>query len=191
MHQAVFFPVTAVISLVATLDSGATMEVGLVGRDGVAGIAVLPGMSAMPCEAVVQVPGVAYRIDAERLRREAGGSEPLRAVIGEYVMSLLRKSMQMLLCQRFHSVKQRCVRRLVVLSELLGSPVVPLTHEQMAAALGARRPTITLALRSLERAGTIEEKRGRVTIRNRDALERAACECCRALMVEGTAGILV
>jgi CRP-like cAMP-binding protein len=180
----VYLPETAVISLVSALDSGAAMEVGLVGRDGVAGVALLPGMTTMPCDAVVEIAGVAYRIDAETIRRQAETDDALSAALGRLFIQTLARGMQMLLCNRFHSVEQRCVRRLVHMSELVDSAAVPLTHESFAAALGVRRPSVTVVFRTLARAGVIDEMRGRVTIRDRVALEAACCQCCRAMVLD-------
>ena len=181
---AVYFPVTAVVSLVGALDSGAAMEVGLVGRDGVAGVALLPGMTTMPCDAVVEIGGAAYRMGAETMRRQAETDNALSAALGRLLIANLARGMQMLLCNRFHSVEQRCVRRLVHMSELIDSAVVPLTHESFAAALGVRRPSVTVVLGTLARAGLIDEMRGRVTIRDRAALEAACCQCCRAMALD-------
>jgi len=179
--RAVYFPLNAVISLVTVLDSGTVMEGGLVGRDGVVGVAVLPGMISMPCDAIVEIAGVAYRMDADVLRRQVETDRGLAAAFGELLTSLLARSMQMLLCNRFHAVEQRCIRRLVQLSRLSSSLEILLTHESFAAALGVRRPTVTLVFRGLQRAGLVYEQRGRVTIRDRVALETMCCECCEAL----------
>jgi CRP-like cAMP-binding protein len=179
--RTVYFPVTAVISLVSALDSGAVMEAGLVGCDGVVGVVPFPGMTTMPCDAVVVISGAGYRMSIETLRRQAETDHALSAALGHLLTANLGRAVQMMLCNRFHSAKQRCVRRLLQLSELIAGAEIPLTHESFAAALGVRRATVTLVFGALRRAGLIDEVRGRVTIRDRAALEAACCQCCRAM----------
>ena len=173
----VYFPTTAVVSLVGTLDSGETLEVGLTGRDGIAGAVALPNIDSMPCDGIVQIRGVAHRLDAALFRQALLGYEPLAAVVGRYAHLLLVRSMQMQLCNMFHPVEQRLTRWLLTVTDLLASADVPLTHELLATMLGVRRPTVTLVVGSLQRAGLIEEKRGQITIRDRERLEAACCNC--------------
>jgi CRP-like cAMP-binding protein len=176
-----YFPNTAVVSLVSTLESGESLEVGLVGRDGMAGTAVFPGITTMSCDGVVQIPGVAQRISADVLRRELLADEELYSTLGRFAQVLLMRSMQMSVCNVFHSVEQRCTRWLLTVSDLINNGDVPLTHELMATMLGVHRPTVTLVLRSLHDAGVINEKRGLILIRDRAGLEKACCECYRVM----------
>jgi len=185
----VYFPTTALVSLVATLDSGETLEVGLTGRDGLAGAVGLPDVVSMPCEGIVQIPGVAYRLDSGSFRQALRTFAPLSAAVRRYGHLLLVRSMQMQLCDAFHPVEQRLTRWLLTVSELLACADIPLTHESFATMLGVRRPTVTLVVRSLQRAGLIEEKRGRLTIRDRARLEALCCGCYR-LMCEQQEEIL-
>lgn len=175
--RVVHFPTTAVVSFIAHVESGETLEVGLVGRDGLVGTSVFPGILAMSCDGVVQVPGVALRMSADVLRRELLADRTLYSVIGRYAQVLLARSMQMSVCNMFHSVEQRCIRWLLTVSDLIGHDDIPLTHDLLATMLGAHRPTVTLTLRSLQRAGLIDESRGRVRLRDRQRLESACCEC--------------
>ena len=178
----VYFPLTTVISLVGSVDSGATLEVGLVGHDGIAGTAVLPGgTTTMPCDGIVQIAGKAYRMDAEVLRREVALDRTLHTALTWYIDVLLGRSMQMLLCNNLHSVEQRCIRWLLTISDLVDADEVPLTHDLLATMLGVRRPTVSVVLRTLQRSGLIEEKRGRLGIRDRAGLEAAGCECYAVL----------
>jgi CRP-like cAMP-binding protein len=177
----VYFPTTAVVSLVGALDSGETLEVGLTGRDGIAGAVALPNFDSMPCDGIVQIRGVAHRLDAALFAQALQGYEPLAAVVGRYAHLLLVRSMQMQLCDMFHPVEQRLTRWLLTVSDLLASPDVPLTHELLATMLGVRRPTVTLIAGSLQRAGLIDEKRGQITIRDRERLETACCDCYRLM----------
>ncbi len=180
----VYFPNTAVVSLVSTLESGDSLDVGLVGRDGLAGTAVFPGITVMSCDGVVQIPGQAQRMSAEVLRREVTSDETLYSTLGRFAQVLLVRSMQMSVCNMFHSVEQRCIRRLLTVSDLVSNGDIPLTHDLMATMLGVHRPTVTLVLRSLHKAGLVREARGRIIIRDRGRLETACCECYRVMRQE-------
>lgn len=182
--RSVYFPDTAVISLISTLESGNSLEVGLVGRDGFTPPAVFPGITMMPCDGVVLVPGLACRIDAEVLRHEVLADEVLYSTLARFVQLLLVRSMQRSVCNTFHSVQQRCIRWLLTIGGLIDDAVIPVTHDRMATMLGVHRPTVTTVLQSLHRTGLIYETRGRLTIRDRAGLERACCECYRLLRRE-------
>jgi CRP-like cAMP-binding protein len=173
----VYFPTSAVISFVAHLESGEALEVGLVGRDGLVGTSVFPGISTMSCDGMVQVPGWAYRMGADELRRQLLANQSLYAAIGRYAQVLLVRSMQMSVCNTFHSVEQRCVRWLLMVNDLIRHEDIPLTHDLIATMLGVHRPTVTLVLRSLHKSGLIDEARGRIRLRDRPGLEAACCEC--------------
>lgn len=173
----VYFPTSAVISFVAHLESGEALEVGLVGRDGLAGTSVFPGISTMSCDGLVQVPGAAFRMGADELRRQLLASQALYSAIGRYAQVLLVRSMQMSVCNTFHSVEQRCVRWLLMVNDLLWHDDIPLTHDLIATMLGVHRPTVTLVLRSLHKSGLIDEARGHVHLRDRAGLEATCCEC--------------
>jgi CRP-like cAMP-binding protein len=172
-----YFPVNAVVSFVSHLESGEQLEVGLVGHDGLVGTSVFPGITAMSCDGVVQIPGLAYRLSADVLRREVLADQSLYSAIGRFAQVLLVRSMQMSVCNMFHSVEQRCVRWLLSIHDLAAANDVPLTHELMATMLGAHRPTVTLVLRSLHKAGLIDEGRGHVVLKDRAGLEAVCCEC--------------
>jgi CRP-like cAMP-binding protein len=182
--NACYFPTTAVISLVSTLESGESLEVGLVGRDGLAGISVFPGVSTMPCDGIVQIAGDAHRISADVLRTELLTNEALHSTLCRFAQVLLIRSMQMSVCNMFHSVEQRCIRWLLTVSDVHGNGDLPLTHDLMATMLGVHRPTVTLVLRSLYRDGLVGESRGRIVIRDRPRLERSCCECYRSMRDE-------
>jgi CRP-like cAMP-binding protein len=172
-----YFPNTAVVSLVSTLESGQSLEVGVVGRDGLAGTAVFPGITTMSCDGIVQIPGAAQRISAEALRQALLADETLYSTLGRFAQVLLVRSMQMSVCNMFHSVEQRGVRWLLTVSDLIDNGDIPLTHDLMATMLGVHRPTVTLVLRALHNAGLINEARGLIEIRDRRGLEKACCEC--------------
>ena len=180
----VYFPETAVISLISSLESGESLEVGLVGRDGLAGTAVFPGITMMSCDAVVQIQGVAHRISADVLRAAVLTDETLYSTLGRFAQVLLVRSMQMSVCNMFHSVEQRCVRWLLTVNDLIDDGDISLTHDLMATMLGVHRPTVSLVLRSLHTAGLLSETRGRIVIRDPRRLEKACCECYRLMRTE-------
>jgi CRP-like cAMP-binding protein len=179
-----YFPTTAVVSLVSILESGESLEVGLVGRDGIAGISVLPGIFTMPCDGIVQISGNAHRISADVLRTEILANAVLHSTLCRFAYILLVRSMQMSACNMFHAVEQRCIRWLLTLSDSITNGDLPLTHDLMATMLGVHRPTVTLVLRSLHKAGLVSESRGRIIIRDRRRLEQSCCECYRSMRNE-------
>jgi len=182
--ETVYFPETAVVSLVERLRSGDALDVGLIGCDGMVGTAVLPGISTMPCEAVVQIGGVALRVSADVLRQQALEHSEIHNMIDRYAPVLLSVSMQAAICNRFHSVEAQCARWLLTAQDLVSSDELPVTQYLLAEMLGVQRPTITLTMRTLAEKGCIENRRGRVRILNRDRMQAAACECYGRLREE-------
>jgi len=180
----VYFPNTAVISFVATLESGESLEVGLVGCDGLAGTAVFPGITMMACDGIVQIPGLALRMSADVLRAKVLADEALHSTMGRFAQVLHVRCMHMSLCNMFHSVEQRCIRWLLMVRDVVHDDNIPLTHDLMATMLGVHRPTVTLVLRSLHKAGLVNEARGRIVISDRHRLEQACCECYGAMRDE-------
>lgn len=178
-----YFPDSAVVSLVSSLASGESLEVGLVGRDGVAGT-ISPGITTMPCDGIVQIPGVAQCISIDVFYRESLADARLHAILGSWVQLQIARTMQLSVCNMFHSVEQRCVRWLLTVSDLLDNGCIPLTHELLATMLGVHRPTVTQVLRSLHNARLVDESRGRIEVRDRGRLEKTCCECYRVLRDE-------
>jgi CRP-like cAMP-binding protein len=181
--KTVYFPDTAVVSLVSRLESGQALEVGHVGRDGVVGTALFPGVTTMTCDGIVLIPGSAQRITADVLRGELLAHESLYSAVGRFVQVLLIRSMQTSVCHAFHEIGRRCIRWLLTVDDLIadGDGEIPLTQEELATMLGVRRPTVTLVMGSLRRAGLIQERRGRILVRDRSRLEAASCECYRVM----------
>jgi CRP-like cAMP-binding protein len=172
------------VSLVSRVVSGQTLEVGLIGCDGVVGVGVCPGVDAMTCDAVAHIPGDAVRLDAAVLRRELAADPSMYAVFGRYAELLFARCMQMAACNMFHSVEQRTGRWLLAVHDLTGHDEIPVTHELLAAMLGVHRPTVTLVVGALHRAGLIHEERGRIVITNRAGLEADTCECYGIMRAE-------
>jgi CRP-like cAMP-binding protein len=179
-----YFPSTAMISLVSTLESGQSLAVGWIGREGIAGAPVYTGMTTMSCEGVVQIEGGAFRIRVDVLCREVLKDERWSAALGRYAHLTLVRSLQISACNMFHSVEQRCIRWLLTIGDLQETSEIALTHDQMASMLGVHRPTVTQVLRGLHTRGMVNEARGRVVIRDRHGLERHCCECRNVMRAE-------
>jgi CRP-like cAMP-binding protein len=173
-----------VVSLVARLESGEALEVGLVGCDGIVGIPLISGFPTTTYDAMVLVPGSARRVSADVLRRELLANVSAYSAIERFLHVLLVRSMQLSVCNALHEIERRCIRWLLTVDDLIAGHEIPVTHEELAAILGVRRPTVTLVLGSLQRAGLIRETRGRIAIEDRSRLEAASCECYRLMRKE-------
>ena len=182
--KSIYFPESGVVSLVVNLRSGEALEVGIVGNDGVVGITGFSRIDAMVCDGVVQIDGVAQRIEADLIRRQMAVHESLHALLSRYAELMLARCMQSAACIAFHPVKKRCARWLLVIHDLIGRDELPLTHDRLARMLGVRRVSVTLVLGALEASGLIGHSRGRLVIRRRGGLERASCECYQAMRDE-------
>jgi hypothetical protein len=159
------------------LANGATVEVGVIGIDGVAGIPTLLGASTVPGETFIQVEGSGYRIDAQLLKAEFEQSGQLRDHLQRFVLASMVQSAQNAACNRLHTISERLARWLLTCHDRVQSDSMPLTHEFLGQMLGAPRTTVTLAAGMLHEAGLIDYSRGHVTIKNREGLEHVACEC--------------
>jgi CRP-like cAMP-binding protein len=181
----VYFPASGLVSIVAVSLSGASIEVGPVGRDGMVGLPVYLGAGSDPLQAFVQVPPcLALRIGAERFREAAEHLPSLERVMRLYVNWTYASMAQWILCARLHPVEERMARWLLMCHERVDQDRFPLTHEFLAQMLGVRRATVTFAAGALQRAGLATFRRGLVTIVDRRALEESACECYQVLAGE-------
>jgi CRP-like cAMP-binding protein len=180
LPRVVHFPETAVISRVARVRDGQTLEIGLIGRGGMAGISVLPG-AAMAYDGVVQIAGSAVQVAAAAMTEELRHPGAAHEQLGRYAWTLLGDTIQMAACNNFHPVGERCARWLLMLDDAIARDELPITQDLLAQMLGVRRPTVTRAAQALHRAGTIDYKHGHVIVRSRAALEAASCECYRIM----------
>ena len=177
MPSYAYFLEEGLASVVLTLANGATVEVGVIGIDGVVGIPVLLGADTMPGETFIQVEGSGYRIEAQLLKAEFEQSGQLRSHLQRYVLASMVQSAQNAACNRLHTISERLARWLLTCHDRIQSDHMPLTHEFLGQMLGAPRTTVTLAAGMLHEAGLIDYTRGHVTIKNREGLEHVACEC--------------
>lgn len=173
----VYFPESAVISMFVTLEDGSTIEVGMVGFNGLTGLRVFLGSPQMPHESVVVVGGTAWRISAEKLRRVSGSCVSLNAVILRYAQALLAQTQQLIACTRMHPLEARLCRWLLMIDDRTEAREFPMTHEFISQMMGVRREGVTLALGRLQQARLIKNTRGVVRVVDRSAMLGVACEC--------------
>lgn len=172
-----YFPNNGMTSLVIMVRDGRSVEVGMVGKEGMVGTPLAAGMRSGPCRAIVQIAGGGLRIRSEVLEDTLLDAPVLRLSLNRYGLRQGLEVAQIAACNRLHEVEQRLARWLLMCQDRVDSAFLPLTHEFLAEMLGSARPTVTLASGTLQRAGLIENVRGTVTILNRKELEGVACEC--------------
>ena len=173
----VYFPSTAIISLLYTMEDGRSAEIGVVGNDGILGIAVFMGGESVPNRAVVQSEGFAFRMRAEELASEFRRAGILQRILLRYTQSLIAQMSQTAVCNRLHSVEQQLCRWLLLSHDRLPSNELVMTQELIADMLGVRREAVSHQAGRLQTAGLISYHRGRITILDRAGLEARACEC--------------
>jgi CRP-like cAMP-binding protein len=173
----VYFPTSGVVSALAVMLDGASIEVGTVGREGVANVVALLGMVASPHKNIMQVAGEAYRMDAKVFAQELTRDGPLRDVLRKYQSYFMTYMSQSVACNGLHSVQQRCCRWLLVTRERMDDDELPLTHEFLGIMLGVRRVTVTLTLNLLQEQGLVKVGRGNITLTDTNGLRKLACEC--------------
>ena len=175
--QYAYFLENGLASVVLTLEDGSTVEVGVIGVDGVVGLPILLGAETMPGRTFIQVDASGYRIEARKLKESFERPGQLRKHLQKYVLANLVQSAQNAACNRLHNISERLARWLLTCHDRIQSDHMPLTHEFLGQMLGAPRTTVTLAAGILHEAGLIDYSRGHITIRDRAGLEHVACEC--------------
>jgi len=173
----VYFPLDGFISLVAPIDGEPSIEVGMVGREGMLGAQLVLGVSAVPLHALVQGPGSALRIGTRAFRGELADSAALRRLLDRYVYVLMAQLAGAAACLRFHQIGPRLARWLLMSQDRAHADRFHVTHEFLAYMLGVRRVGVTAAAGALHRQGLIDYRRGELTVLDRCGLEAAACDC--------------
>ena len=179
----VYFPLSGVISLLTVLDDGSAVEIATVGSEGMADFAAFLDLES-PARWLVQVPGSAVRLESADLRQMAEKRSDLREVMYNYMLAMFVLVSQTAACNRRHPVEERCARWLLMTHDRVEGDTFPLTHEFLADMLGVRRPSVSIAMSILSKAGYIRYRRGKVEILDRHGLEQATCECYRVLSCE-------
>lgn len=173
----VYFPTTAIVSLTATMQSGASAEVAVVGHEGIVGVCAYMGQGRSLSSAVVQGAGHAWKMPAAALRQAAQQSPPLMQALLRYTQALFAQMAQASACCRHHSLDQQLCRWLLLHLDHLPGAHMAVTQERIAHMLGVRREGVTMAALRLQKAGLIRYGRGRIEVLNRSGLEARSCEC--------------
>lgn len=184
MLNHVYFPTTAIVSLLSVMENGSSAEIAVIGNDGIIGIALFMGGETMLNRAVVQSGGFAYQLEARFLKQEFNRVGPLQHLLLRYVMALLSQMSQTAVCNRHHSVDQQLCRWLLLSLDRLPSNVLSMTQELIANMLGVRREGVTEAAGKLQSVGLIQYNRGHITILDREGLEERVCECYEVVKKE-------
>jgi CRP-like cAMP-binding protein len=180
-HDWVYFVDSGVVSLVAGTSTGRSLEVAIVGREGVAGFTDALGNHRVPYRLTVQLPGLAYRVRTALIRQHIFSCTALHDLLMAYSQFLMHQLSQSAVCSRFHSSIQRLSRWLLLTSERAGTNRLQLTHEFVAEMVGAPRSAVTQAAAELRSQGIIEYRRGLITIRSVKRLHKKSCECFDAI----------
>jgi CRP-like cAMP-binding protein len=173
----VYFPTTALVSLLHVMENGASAEIAVVGNEGIVGISLFMGGESTPSRAVVQSAGHGFQLNAQAIRDEANRAGPVLQLLLRYTQALITQMTQTAACNRHHSVDQQLCRWLLLsLDRLQGSNLV-MTQALIADMLGVRREGVTEAAGKLQESGLIRYVRGRINVLDRAGLERRTCEC--------------
>lgn len=180
----VFFPTTAIVSLLYIMENGSTAEIGMTGNDGLVGVALFMGGMTTPNRAVVQSGGNAFRLPSKLLQSTFSTGGVFQSILLRYTQYLMTQISQTAVCNRLHSVEQQLCRWLLINHDLLQSNKLVMTHELIANMLGVRREGVSIAAANLQRNGLIKYSRGTITMLDRDSLESEVCECYRVVKKE-------
>jgi CRP-like cAMP-binding protein len=173
----VYFPTTAIVSLLYVMEDGASAEIAVVGLEGLVGISLFMGGESTPSRAVVQSAGLGIRMKAANLKNELARSGPVMRLLLRYTQALITQMAQTAVCNRHHSLDQQLCRWLLLSLDRLSGHELIMTQELIANMLGVRREGVTEGALKLQKAGLIRYTRGRITVLDRAGLERRSCEC--------------
>ena len=172
-----YFPTTAIVSLLYMTESGSSSEVAVIGNDGVVGISLVLSGSNSPSQALVQTAGKGYRMRAQAAKNAIKRDGPILNILLRYSQAMITQVTQTAVCNRHHTIDQQLCRRLLLSLDRLSTNEIAVTQETLASMLGVRRESVTDAALKLQSAGIISYKRGLITILDRQALESRSCEC--------------
>jgi len=173
----VYFPTTAIVSLLYVMENGSSAEIAVVGNEGIVGVSLFMGGETTPSRAVVQSAGKGYRLSAERMKAEFNLAGPVLHLLLRYTQALLTQMAQTAVCNRHHSLDQQLCRWLLLSLDRLHDNKLAMTQELIANMLGVRREGVTSAALKLQHAGLITYRRGHITVLDRPGLEKRSCEC--------------
>ena len=173
----VYFPLEGMISVVATMENGAAIEIGIVGREGVYSVSAILGDDTPFQNAMVQLPGRALRLKADLLRQEMRAEDGLQMLLLRYAQATMSAVAQSAACNRLHLLEQRCARWLLSSHDRADGDKFPLTQEFLAEMMGVRRTSVSLVANTLQQAGLIKYRRGHIRVLDVEGLQDSACEC--------------
>ena len=173
----VYFPTSAIVSLLYVLEDGASAEIAVVGNEGMVGISLFMGGESTPSRAVVQSAGQGVRLNAQLMKDEFNRAGPVMHLLLRYTQALITQMAQTAVCNRHHSLDQQLCRWLLLSLDRLQVDELLMTQELIANMLGVRREGVTAGALKLQEAGLIRYARGHITVLNRTALEKRSCEC--------------
>ena len=176
-----YFCNAGMFSVLTVTPDGRNVEVGLIGKEGFAGIPLIAGFRTSHTRAVVQAEGTAFRVDASLFRVALPQCPNLERQLQRYSQVMAMQVEQIATCNRLHGVEERLARWLLMTADRVGSDALPLTQEFLAQMLGTTRSTVTISAGILQKAGLIAYTRGNVNILDRSSLEAAACDCYGSL----------
>jgi CRP-like cAMP-binding protein len=180
----IYFPSSAIVSLLYALENGSSAEIAIVGNEGVVGISIFMGGESTSSRAVVQSAGQGYRIKSSLILEEFNRSGPLMHLLLRYTQALITQMSQTAVCNRHHTLDQQFCRWLLLSLDRLTSNELVMTQELIANMLGVRREGVTEAALKVQQAGFIKYARGRITILDRAGLEHRTCECYQVVKTE-------
>ena len=180
----VWFIERGVVSVIRAMQDGMLIEICVIGCEGMVGLPVFLGSESTPSQALVQIPGTGLRMPTTTFRREVPPGSPLHDLLHRYTQTLINQMAQGMVCNRMHSIAQRCARWLLLTHDRAGSDQFPLTQQFLAQMLGVRRASVSTVAGRLQKAGLIRYSRGVITVLDRPGLEAAACECYQVIEAE-------
>jgi CRP-like cAMP-binding protein len=180
----VYFPTTAIISLLYIMENGATAEIGVVGNDGIVGVSLFMGGETTTSRAIIQSGGGAVRMKVKDLKAEFALGGRFQELLLRYTQALMTQISQTAVCNRLHSIEQQLCRWLLLSHDRLDSDKLVMTHDLISNMLGVRREGITLAAQKLASKKLIVNNRGTMTVIDRQGLESAVCECYKVVNEE-------
>ncbi|CAN5255781.1 Crp/Fnr family transcriptional regulator [soil metagenome] len=180
----VYFPTTAIISQLYTMENGSTAETGIIGKDGLSGIALFLGSEIIPNREIVHIAGNALRMEAKTAQNEFLRGGTFQRILLRYTQALMRQISQTAICNRLHCVEQHFCRWLLINHDLIQRDKLRMTHESIAILLGARRGSISEAAGRLQSEGLISYVRGTIKVLDRKGLEARVCECFQVVKDE-------
>ena len=180
----IYFPESGIISLLSAVDKDSTLEVGIVGSEGLAGVSVFLGVGTSPNRALVQGSGSALTISSRNFLSACKSSEKLSTAVRRYIHSLLTQISQSAVCNRYHVIEDRLSRWLLMTHDRMRTDEFQITQDFLSNMLGVRREAVNIAARDLQLRGLISYKRGHLTVIDRPGLEAAACPCYKLIKQE-------